>query len=128
MVLATLAFLAINGHIMIIDTLASSFELLPVGGAGIQSAGFKQLAYWGSQIFAGALKIALPAMTALLIVNLAFGVISRAAPTLNLFAVGFPITMILGFIILMVSVPNIIAVFMKLMLRAFENALGILVL
>ncbi len=127
MVLATLAFLAIDGHIMIIDTLAKSFELLPVGGSGLETTGFKQLVFWGSQIFAGALKIALPAMTALLIVNLAFGVISRAAPTLNLFAVGFPITMVLGFVILMVSVPNIISVFIDLMMTAFENALGILV-
>lgn len=126
MVLATLAFLAINGHIMVIDTLARSFEVLPIGETGLPTRGIRQLVEWGSQIFAGAVKIALPAMTALLIVNLAFGVISRAAPTLNLFAVGFPITMALGFVILMVSVPNIIDVFVALLTTAFTNALEII--
>ncbi|MFK8029928.1 MAG: flagellar biosynthetic protein FliR [Gammaproteobacteria bacterium] len=126
MVLATLAFLAINGHIVIIDTLAKSFQILPVGEVGLQAEGIKQLIAWTSHIFYGALKIALPAMTALMIVNLGFGVISRAAPTLNLFAIGFPITMLLGFIILMVSVPNIIKVFMALMYTAFEKATVVL--
>lgn len=126
MVLATLTFLSINGHILVIDTLAQSFHVLPIGEAWMSSRGINQLVGWGSQIFAGAVKIALPAMTALLIVNLAFGVISRAAPTLNLFAVGFPITMALGFVILMVSVPNIIGVFVKLLLLAFENSMEIL--
>ncbi|NNF15916.1 MAG: flagellar biosynthetic protein FliR [Gammaproteobacteria bacterium] len=126
MVLATLAFLAIDGHVMIIETLANSFAVLPVSETGLQSRGIEQLVYWGTHMFAGAVKIALPAMTALLIVNLAFGVISRAAPTLNLFAVGFPITMILGFVILMVSVPNIVDVFLGLLESAFSNSTGIL--
>lgn len=126
MVLATLAFLAIDGHVMIIETLANSFAVLPVSEGGLQSRGIEQLVYWGTHMFAGAVKIALPAMTALLIVNLAFGVISRAAPTLNLFAVGFPITMILGFVILMVSVPNIVDVFLGLLESAFDNSTGIL--
>ena len=51
---------------------------------------------WGTHLFLGALMVALPGMTALLVVNLAFGVMSRAAPTLNLFAVGFPVTLIFG--------------------------------
>ncbi|MEM7081981.1 MAG: flagellar biosynthetic protein FliR [Pseudomonadota bacterium] len=126
MVLATLAFLAIDGHIMIIDTLAQSFFVLPIGETGLAPRSFQQLAYWGSQIFVGAVKIALPAMAALMIVNLAFGVISRAAPTLNLFAVGFPITMVLGFVILMVSVPNIVGVFVSLLEGAFEQSFRIL--
>lgn len=126
MVLATLAFLALNGHLMVIETLVLSFDVLPVGQVGISTGGMEQLVYLGSHIFSGALKIALPAMTALLIVNLAFGVISRAAPTLNLFAIGFPITMLLGFIILMVSVPNIVSAFTDMLYQAFENSLGIL--
>ena len=126
MVMATLVFLAIDGHLMIIETLYSSFEILPISTTGIQPRGLDQLVSWGSQMFAGAVKIALPAMTALLIVNLGFGVISRAAPTLNLFAVGFPITMILGFIILMYTLPNILTVFVTMLESAFENAAGIL--
>ena len=126
MVLATLAFLALDGHLMVIETLVLSFDVLPVGETGFSTRGMEQLVHWGSYMFAGAVKIALPAMTALLIVNLAFGVISRAAPTLNLFAVGFPITMLLGFVILLASVPNIVIVFSDMLESAFENALAIL--
>jgi flagellar biosynthetic protein FliR len=55
-------------------------------------------------MFVGAVKLALPAMTAMMMVNVAFGVISRAAPTLNLFAVGFPITLLMGFLIILLDV------------------------
>jgi flagellar biosynthetic protein FliR len=59
-------------------------------------------------------------MTALLVVNLAFGVMSRAAPTLNLFAVGFPVTLIAGLVIVYVSLPTVQASFVGLMESAFE--------
>ncbi len=61
---------------------------------------------WGTQIFSGALAVALPGITALLIVNLAFGVMSRAAPSLNLFAVGFPITLVFGLVIILVGLAG----------------------
>jgi len=73
------------------------------GTSGFGQDGLWSVVAWGSQMFAGAVLIALPAVVALLVVNLAYGVISRAAPTLNLFAVGFPATVLLGFIILQFS-------------------------
>jgi flagellar biosynthetic protein FliR len=75
---------------------------------------------WGGQLFAGGLAVALPGMAALLIVNLAFGVISRAAPSLNLFAVGFPITLISGLIIMYVGLPSVLAVFGQSLEAAFS--------
>ena len=57
--------------------------------------------------------VALPGMTALLVVNLAFGVMSRAAPTLNLFAVGFPVTLIFGLVIVYVGLPAVQATFVE---------------
>ena len=62
------------------------------------------LVIWGGQLFAGAIAIALPGVTALLIVNLAFGVVSRAAPSLNLFAVGFPISLVVGLLVVLAGI------------------------
>jgi flagellar biosynthetic protein FliR len=90
---------------MMIGLMIDSFEYLPVGATGIDAEGFRQIAAWGTHMFAGALRVALPAATAILLVNLSIGVISRAAPTLNLFAVGFPITMLTGYLVMMVSLP-----------------------
>lgn len=104
-VIAMLLFLAMNGHLMMIGLLIDSFEHLPVGLAGLDAEAFRQISAWGTQLFAGALRVALPAATAILLVNLSIGVISRAAPTLNLFAVGFPITMLTGFVVMMASLP-----------------------
>ena len=76
---------------------------------------------WGSEMFAGAVRVALPAVVAILVVNIAFGVMSRAAPTLNLFAVGFPSALLLGFLILLINVGNVSAVLTDLMEGAFTN-------
>ncbi len=85
--------------------IADSFEMLPVGQP-LGSEGAWTVAAWGSQMFAGALRIALPAATALLIANIAFGVMSRAAPTLNLFAVGLPAGLLIGFLLLLLNIGH----------------------
>jgi flagellar biosynthetic protein FliR len=76
----------------------------------------------GSLLFAGALQIALPGLTALVVANLAFGLISRAAPTLNIFAVGFPISLIFGLVVLQVGLPGVQQGFIELMRQAFAEA------
>jgi flagellar biosynthetic protein FliR len=101
--MTTMMFLALGGHLILIKVLVQSFHALPPGSAGFGTDGIWSVVSWGSQMFAGAVLVALPAVVALLIVNLAYGVISRAAPTLNLFAVGFPATVLLGFLILQFS-------------------------
>ncbi len=82
--IATLTFLALNGHLAIVQALIEGFNTLPVSANGLSPEGFWQVSLWGMQLFRGALMVALPGVTALLIVNLAFGVVSRAAPSLNL--------------------------------------------
>lgn len=119
MILVTLTFLAINGHLVLIEILAQGFTTLPVGMTGLDDAMVWRLVEWGSQLFAGALTVALPGMAALLVVNLAFGVMSRAAPTLNLFAVGFPITLIAGLVIMYVGLPSVLAAFGQSLEAAF---------
>ena len=101
--MTTMMFLALGGHLVLIQVLVQSFAALPPGASSFGTDGLWSVVSWGSQMFAGAVLVALPAVVALLIVNLAYGVISRAAPTLNLFAVGFPATVLLGFMILQFS-------------------------
>lgn len=104
LIIATLLWLALNAHLQLIEVLASSFSLIPIGSGGLGFGGARQVADFAGLMFVGALKLALPSVAAMLMVNVAFGVISRAAPTLNLFAVGFPITLLMGFLIMLMDI------------------------
>ena len=118
-IFVTLVFLALNGHLRLIEVLADGFHTLPIGGPGFGAASLWQVVLWGGTLFGGALSIALPAITSLLIVNLAFGVVSRAAPALNLMAVGFPVILICGLLVLVVSVPQLLSGFERLLEQSF---------
>lgn len=106
LIVATLLMLAVNAHLHLIELLAGSFVLMPIGSSGPGYAGARHVADFAGIMFAGALKLALPSVTAMLMVNVAFGVISRAAPTLNLFAVGFPIALLMGFLVMLMDIGN----------------------
>ncbi|MGP1675551.1 MAG: flagellar biosynthetic protein FliR [Burkholderiales bacterium] len=103
-VAVTLAFLAVDGHLLLISTLVESFRVLPLAALSSPS-GLRDLAEWGSSIFSYGLALALPLLAALLITNLGLGVLTRAAPQLNIFAVGFPLTILVGFIGLTLVLP-----------------------
>jgi flagellar biosynthetic protein FliR len=119
MVLVTLTFLALDGHVALIATLVESFRRLPIGAAPTAETWWT-VAAWGTQLFAGALRVALPGMTALLVANLAFGVVSRAAPTLNLFAVGFPAMILFGLAIVLFGLPAVQTGFVESIDAAFK--------
>ena len=126
MLLVTLTYLAINGHLVMIEILVQGFTSLPVGATGFDNSTIWNIALWGNHLFLGALMVALPGMTALLVVNLAFGVMSRAAPTLNLFAIGFPITLIFGLVILLAGLPSVQATFIESLEQVFDVMRGML--
>jgi len=115
-----LTFLALDGHLKLIEVLVDGFRTLPVGTTGLGPEGVWSIVVWGSQLFSGALAVALPGVTALLIVNVAFGVMSRAAPQLNLFAVGFPISLVFGLLIVTAGLPAMQTTFVHLLSDAFE--------
>src|SRR5690606_24391540 len=92
-----------------IQMLADSFRIMPLDSGGPGQAALSHLLAWSAQLFVVAMKIALPAITALIVVNLSFGVMSRAAPTLNLFAVGFPVAMLLGFVVIFLNMDSLAA-------------------
>jgi flagellar biosynthetic protein FliR len=119
-ILATLTFLAIGGHIALLDVLLHGFITMPIGTDGLGRDGLWMLVNWGGQLFAGAVAIALPGVTALLIVNLAFGVVSRAAPSLNLFAVGFPVSLVVGFLVVLAGIGPLQEGVTQLMAQGFE--------
>ena len=118
-IIVTLTFLALNGHLALLEVLVDGFRSLPVGIDGLGTDGLWQVTLWGGQIFRGALLVSLPGVTALLVVNLAFGVVSRAAPSLNLFAIGFPVTLVCGLVIVMFGLPSVQQSFIGLMREAF---------
>lgn len=124
LIMATLVFLALNGHLIFIEVLAKSFNNLPVGTISPSADSLWQLVIWGKDMFAGGLLIALPAVAALLLVNLAFGVTSRAAPQLNIFAVGFPVMIMVGMVFLMLTLPTITDHLNRLLLQALELVKG----
>ena len=103
--LATLIFLAMNGHLLLLSVLAESFTLWPVSLDPLQAAAFGKLVAGAAIIFVAGVLIALPLVAALLIANIAMGVLARVAPQLNLFAVGFPVTMVAGFTVIGLSLP-----------------------
>ena len=120
-VMATLLFVTLNGHLMLIELVVESFRILPVGDTGLSAQGAWHIASWGSLMFAGALLIAIPAVTALLVVNTSMGVVTRAAPQLNIVAVGFPLMILLGFVFLAATTPSILANFTNMLMDAFES-------
>jgi len=122
-ILATLLFLAVDGHLVLITALVHSFTLLPVGEPLLAGQTAMNLVTWGSQMFASALMLALPALTAILLINLAFGVITRASPQLNIFAVGFPVTILAGFVFIFLSLPVALSLFVEMFDASLAQAL-----
>jgi flagellar biosynthetic protein FliR len=121
-ILMVMTFLALDGHLAIIRTLVDGFRTLPVGTEGLGAEGMLRLVASGSLLFSGALSIALPGLTALLIANLGFGLISRAAPTLNIFAVGFPVTIVFGLVVLQLGLPGVQQGFVALLQQVLAEA------
>ncbi len=103
--LTLMIFLATNTHLLLISTLADSFTTLPITAAPMEGKGMKQVADWGALIFSAGVQLSLPIVAALLITNVALGILTRAAPQLNLFGIGFPITLGVGFIIIGLALP-----------------------
>ncbi|GLS24746.1 flagellar biosynthetic protein FliR [Marinibactrum halimedae] len=109
--LSTLLLLSINGHLLLIEMIALSFTTFPIGSAQFLPDDYFEIIKLASWMFAGGLVLSLPVVTAIMIVNLAFGVMSRAAPQMNVFAVGFPITLVFGMLLMWVGLTNFLPQF-----------------
>jgi flagellar biosynthetic protein FliR len=119
-IIATLLFLALNGHLLVIQMAVDSFEYLPVGSDFLNRDSLRLIFEFGSYMFSAGVLISLPAITTLLLINIAFGVVTRAAPALNIFAVGFPITLLTGLIMLSLTTPLVLPHLQELIHRAMD--------
>jgi len=125
-IMASLAFLAIDGHLIILSAIAESFHTLPVGQM-MSVNSYYTVASWGGNIFAYGVQIALPLLAALLITNLALGILTRAAQQLNPFAIGFPITLGIGFFILNFTLPYLPTLLDRVMQEGVGTALRLVI-
>jgi len=119
---ATMTFLAVNAHLVLLSVLVESFYTLPVSASPVYGGGFKQLADWGGKIFSTGVQLSLPIVAALLITNVALGILTRAAPQLNLFGIGFPITLGVGLLVIAMTLPYLATPVQNLFLEGMERA------
>lgn len=119
LVMSTLIFVGLGGHALLLNLVIESFSSLPVGSNLMGELAWKQLVAWSSMLFLGALLTALPVMVALLFINIGLGVATRAAPSLNIFSVGFPAMIFAGFAILILALPSIGARIQWLWMQGF---------
>ncbi|SAL18278.1 flagellar biosynthetic protein FliR [Caballeronia sordidicola] len=121
--IAFLAFLVFDGHLQMISALVQTFQSVPVSanvlGAMVHARGWQTVATYGVSVFSTGLLLSLPVVAALLIANLALGILNRAAPQIGIFQVGFPVTMLVGFLLIQLMIPNLIPFFQ----RIFENGI-----
>jgi len=104
LMIATLVFLAIDGHLIMFEIIVKSFFTLPVSETGLPMTSLVKLINFAGLMFSAGLMMALSAVISLLMVNLSFGILTKVAPTLNIFAVGFPIILTFGLIILWLTI------------------------
>jgi flagellar biosynthetic protein FliR len=112
--IATLAFLAFDGHLQVLSALIATFQSVPVSANVLSAPGWRTLAEWGGSVFSAGLLLSLPVVVALLIANLSLGILNRAAPQIGVFQIGFPITLLVGMLLVQFMVPNMIPFFARL--------------
>jgi flagellar biosynthesis protein FliR len=119
--LAMLIFLSLDGHLLIVSMVSQSFMTMPIAlnGGGIDVI---KIAKWGGEVFSLGLLLSLPCVATLLIINMALGILTRTAPQLNLFGIGFPVTLSMGFLILALALPSMLQPIDQLFQKGFNSA------
>ena len=118
--MTSLLFVVMNGHLMVLVAVNKSLQAFPVDQNFLQALAQMKLYQLGSALFASALWMALPMVGMMMFVNLALGVISRVAPQMNIFAVGFPITLVVGLVGIAYTLPMLDQPFLALMGRVID--------
>lgn len=120
--LFVLLFFAVDGHLVLTQVLARSFDIWPVGGVGMAAASLEQLVHGVGWIFSVALMLALPVVFAIMVIQMGMGFLQRVAPSLNLFSLGFSITTVFGLVLMAALVPALPEHFGRMM----AHVLGLL--
>lgn len=119
--MAALLFVVLNGHLVVLMAVIRSFEVFPVDQSFLEALQRLKLYELGAELFATALWIALPMVGMLMFTNLALGIVSRVAPQMNIYAVGFPITLTVGLVGIAATLPFLDQPFTALMERMIET-------
>ncbi len=122
---ATMAFLAVNAHLVLLSALHESFTTMPISATPMSASAPYELVRWGGHIFSAGLQLSLPIVAALLITQVALGILTRAAPQLNIFGIGFPISLGVGFLVLSLVLPYMAGPFQKLFNEGIEASRSI---
>jgi flagellar biosynthetic protein FliR len=123
--LATTAFIAANVHLVVLEVLAESFISLPVAATPMSGGLAISLVRWGGTVFSAGLQLSLPIVAALLITNVALGILTRAAPQLNIFGIGFPISLGVGLLLISLVLPYWSGPLQRLMNEGIEASRGL---
>jgi len=125
-IVATLVFLGLDGHLLLLAAVVRSFETLPISLAPLDAQGWGVVTEWGAQVVVSGLLMSLPIIAALLTINLSMGILNRSAPQLSVFAVGFPVSLLVGVVLLALVLPQTTPFLERLFQSAFEAASRVL--
>ena len=120
LILVTLVFLSVNGHLVLFEVVFESFRVLPITAGSLADLSWWHIATRVSWMFASALTIALPVVTSLFIVTISFGVMTRAAPQMNIFAIGFPLNIMFGLLVFWISLAGFLPRFTQFTEMTFD--------
>ncbi|MEK6748917.1 MAG: flagellar biosynthetic protein FliR [Pseudomonadota bacterium] len=118
--IVTLLFIVMNGHLLVLNIIVESFKTLPVAEKGPELSAYWSLIEWAGKIFSGGTLVALPAVAALFLVNVAMGVMSRAAPQINLFSIGFSIYIFVGLFAILFTLSTVLVQFQTYLFEAIN--------
>jgi flagellar biosynthetic protein FliR len=118
--MSTFLFIVMNGHLLVLMAIIKSFDAFPVDQNFLEAVRQLKLYSLGADLFASGLWIALPMLGMMMFVNLGLGIVSRVAPQMNIYAIGFPITLTVGLIGITVTLPMLDQPLMALMERAID--------
>lgn len=118
---AMLVFLAVNGHLVMLNAFMHTFDIIPIAPGSLNPNGWGVLIEWTRELFLSGMLLALPLLIILLTMNLAFGILNRTAQQITIFAVGFPITLTTGLIILTIVIPQTAPFLMQLFEAGYET-------
>ena len=118
--IGSLVFVAVNGHLVVLLAVVRSFEVFPVDASSSASLAQLNLYSLGAELFATGLWMALPMLGMLMFANMVLGVISRIAPQMNVFAIGFPVTLTVGLIGMLATLPMMEGPMLALLERTID--------
>lgn len=121
LLLVTLCFIGMNGHFLLIEALTQSYKAFPAGSIELSREHFMKITLLSSWLFERALVMSLPVFAFLMVINIAFGVMSRSAPQLNIFAVGFPFTVLCGLLMIGYGLNTFLADFEDIIDQGFAH-------